>query len=72
MKRYLLFAGETYYPTGGWSDFQKDFDSLADAHAYPLKKHDWAEIVDIEQGHVFSYWHVEKGWVLAEDDYTNS
>mgnify|MGYP003660278962 CR=1 FL=1 len=28
MKRFLLFAGEYYYPYGGWYDLKQDFDSL--------------------------------------------
>lgn len=31
VKRYLLFYGDNYYPSGGWGDFQGDFDSLDDA-----------------------------------------
>lgn len=28
MKRYLLFAGDWYYPNPGWEDFILDFDSV--------------------------------------------
>jgi len=31
MKRYLLFAGDNYYPCGGWEDFIEDFDDLQKA-----------------------------------------
>lgn len=31
MRRYLLFAGCSYYAAGGWLDFIHDFDSAADA-----------------------------------------
>lgn len=34
MKRYLLFAGHLYYPSGGWDDFQGDFDSVEAAEAH--------------------------------------
>ena len=27
MKRYLLFAGDNYYPCGGWNDFEGSFDT---------------------------------------------
>lgn len=27
MKRFLLFAFEVYYPSGGWFDFQGSFDT---------------------------------------------
>lgn len=26
MKRYLLFAGQEYYPSGGWFDFRGSYD----------------------------------------------
>lgn len=28
MKRYLLFKGVDYYPSGGWEDFKGDYDSV--------------------------------------------
>lgn len=28
MKQYLLFIGESFYPSGGWDDFVKDSDDL--------------------------------------------
>lgn len=31
MKRYLLFAFDQHYPSGGWSDFKDDFDEFDDA-----------------------------------------
>ena len=31
MKRYLLFAGDQYYPSGGWNDFKNSFHSLKEA-----------------------------------------
>lgn len=30
-KRFLLFAGDTYYPSAYWNDFQGDFDTLDEA-----------------------------------------
>jgi len=33
MKPYLLFYGMTYYPNGGWEDFQGSFDTLEEAKA---------------------------------------
>lgn len=54
MKRYLLFAGDTYYPSGGWSDFVKDYDTEEEADADGLSKygrdHQWYEVVDLETG----------------------
>ena len=31
MKRFLLFAGDNYYPAGGMEDFKGDFDTVDEA-----------------------------------------
>lgn len=31
MKRYLLFAGDKFYPNGGMGDFVMDFNNKSDA-----------------------------------------
>ncbi len=31
MKRYLLFKYRTFYPGGGWNDFEGMFDTLEEA-----------------------------------------
>lgn len=54
LKRYLLFAGETYYPSGGWMDFIRSFDSKKDAVilARQLKSEgdiDWFHIIDTQK-----------------------
>lgn len=51
MKQYLLFAGANYYPCGGWDDFVKDFDNLAEAKAACVKydtksQSQWFHIID--------------------------
>lgn len=33
MKRFLLFTGLYYYPSGGMDDFREDFDTLEEALA---------------------------------------
>jgi len=33
-KRFLLFAGQNYYPDGGWHDFVKSFDTYEEADRY--------------------------------------
>lgn len=49
MKRFLLFAGDMYYPGGGWSDFMEDFDSLEEArNGGRQTSDDWYQIVDTE------------------------
>ncbi len=32
LKRYLLFAYQDYYPSGGWDDFKDSFDILEAAN----------------------------------------
>lgn len=49
-ERYLLFAGERYYPAGGWQDFKMSFPSpeLAEkAVTGFLEDYDWWQIVDL-------------------------
>jgi hypothetical protein len=31
MGRYLLFAGDEYYPAGGWQDYKGRFNSFKEA-----------------------------------------
>ncbi len=53
MKRYAVFAGERYYPSGGWNDFEGAFESLAEAEAEGEKHTDvlgWFHIVDMTDG----------------------
>ena len=49
MKRYLLFFGEKYYPSGGWKDFGGGYDSVNDAiTAYAQLDGDWAHVIDTQ------------------------
>ena len=49
MKRYIVFAGDTYYPGCAWFDFQDDFDTLEEAETYADGlKNDWHQIVDLD------------------------
>lgn len=63
MKKFLLFAGAHYYPSGGWGDFRGAFDTVEDAvHAtlpnetltgldYALQfRPDWWHVVDTTTG----------------------
>ncbi len=34
MNRFLLFSCETYYPEGGWQDFDGSFDTADEALAW--------------------------------------
>lgn len=47
MKRYMAFAGDTYYPSGGWGDFIGDFDGLDEAREVCYQaKCDWYHVID--------------------------
>lgn len=49
MKRYLLFAGDDYYPGGGWDDFMGSFDTIEECQAFGTdtkRGFDWYQIVD--------------------------
>lgn len=51
MNRYLLFAGDQYYPCGGWNDFRGGFSSIEDARdATRDKDFDWWHVIDIQTG----------------------
>lgn len=60
MNRFLLFAGDRYYPEGGWNDYKRGFDSRREAEKAGdagLKTGDkrgweWYQVVDQENGGV--------------------
>jgi hypothetical protein len=43
--KYLLFAGDTYYPSGGAKDFIGSYESLEEA-IKAVPGYDWAHIAD--------------------------
>lgn len=57
MKRFLVFAFDTYYPDGGWNDFQSSWDSLDEARAASAgtregNGYDHSHIVDGQTGRI--------------------
>lgn len=52
MKRYLVFAGYSYYPSGGANDFVLATDDLEEARDKRIKNEeegfDWSHIFDNE------------------------
>lgn len=45
---FLLFAGDIYYPGGGWKDYRGTYDTLEAAlDAYSKTECEWYEIVDL-------------------------
>lgn len=50
---FALFAGENYYPAGGWEDLVGLFPSLEAAQAARDEhEHDWYQIVDLARAMV--------------------
>lgn len=49
--QYLIFAGDNYYPNGGWHDFKDKSDDLLEANriavSYINDGKDWAHVVDL-------------------------
>ncbi len=58
MKRYLLFGGEIYYPSGGWKDLLGSADSLEELMEQPVETFiDWLHIVDTSNdGKIVRWW----------------
>lgn len=51
MDRYVLFAGDRFYPGGGWNDYHSSYSSLEDAQKAAAQcKADWWHIVDMQTG----------------------
>ena len=52
MKQYLLFAGFSYYPSGGWNDFIDSFDTNEEALTYKKENdnYDWYHVIDTVTG----------------------
>jgi hypothetical protein len=50
MNRFLLFAGDHYYPLGGWDDLIGDFAALEEALAAPREGRDWWHVIDTNDG----------------------
>lgn len=45
-KRYLLFAGDNYYPVGGIKDYRGTFDKEVDALVQGAR-YDWAQLCQV-------------------------
>lgn len=55
MKRFVLFAGNDYYPQGGWDDMKGDFDTAEEAKQASFPPRDnWHQIVDLDSGKVIA------------------
>ena len=52
MTGFLVFAGEHYYPNGGWGDFQSAHETAKEAQDAAVVRaladdYDWIQIVDL-------------------------
>lgn len=72
MKKYLLFAGDTYYARGGWLDLKLSSDTIENAKAgYEADEWSWGHIVDRDTGqlletighHLAADFAESDGWV---------
>lgn len=54
MKRYLLFAWDQYYPSGGMNDLKGEFDTEQEAKGYAINSscamYDHIELYDTQEG----------------------
>lgn len=50
MKRFLVFRGDTYYPSGGWADFYGQYATETEAIVASKEgtKTDWFQIIDTD------------------------
>jgi hypothetical protein len=49
--RYAVFAGDKYYPTGGWADIKSagnDLEALKKYLADNKERWDWWQIIDLK------------------------
>ena len=51
MKRFFVFFGHVYYPSGGWDDFAGDADTLDEAMALARQK-------AVDSDSVRIWWHI--------------
>jgi hypothetical protein len=55
MNQFLLFGGDTYYPSGGWKDFIMSSPTLENAIAmipHLEQQKDWYHIVDTKTNQI--------------------
>lgn len=61
MKKFMLFSGETFYPSGGMKDYVYSFDTLKEARAYIQCTHQsfmmhWHHVADRDTGEIVWDW----------------
>jgi hypothetical protein len=69
MKRYLVFAGDKYYPLGGMYDFQQDYESRSEAIRVASSEMwalSWAHIYDQKESAYVKTPDGEDKWTSAD------
>ena len=53
LQQFIVFAGDNYYPGGGWDDFQGSYETLQEALTEAPALGEWWHIVDTKTGEVY-------------------
>lgn len=61
MKRFLTFAGDTYYPQPGWETSRGLYDTQDEAvealkELHKDEDYDWCHVVDLETEQIVARW----------------
>jgi len=65
--RYLLFAGQAYYPRGGSDDLQGAFESIESAYYFTMPSNsEWGEILDVQTMKVVGRYYDGRWWNYME------
>ena len=71
--KYLLFAGEDFYPEGGFDDFINTFDSIEDAKEFVDanrgEDYKWAHIVDSKSFKILICGDLIRKWSISYEVY---
>lgn len=53
---YIYFAGDNYYPGGGWNDFIKFVSSVEEARElFKTSNYTWGHVVEMGRGIVATF-----------------
>lgn len=71
MKKYLMFAMNQYYPSGGWNDLVGSFDTLEEVQAqweeyHNNKVYDFAHVVDTHKCTIIGNFYHYDGKMMTE------
>lgn len=73
MKQFLFFAGDHYYPSGGWDDFRDSFDTVEEINEYWLKclnekVYDWGHTIDMHTGKMVARYSLRVPNIIVMQD----